>query len=146
MDPSEFEKVKDRALRLLARRDHSSLELKLKLKQKLKIENEIFDKLLAHLKDLGLMAKEEDLSRRWLAEYRREGRGRHWISGKLKMKGLPPLSLTDDEDELQAATSFLERKLRGKTPHQLSFAEKTKLSRSLVSRGFSHTLVASLLK
>ncbi len=146
MDPAEFEKVKDRALRLLARRDHSSQELKVKLKQKLKIENDVFERLLSHLKDLGLMANEGDLSQRWLAEYRREGRGRFWISGKLKTKGLPPIPLSDDDEELEAARHFLDRKLRGKALTQLSFAEKTKLSRSLVSRGFSNTLVASLLK
>ena len=146
LETKDFEYIKDRALRLLARRDHSALELKLKLKQKLKIENDVFEKLLAHLESLGLMGKEKELSERWLSEFRREGRGRYWISGKLKTKGLPPVELSDDDDEIASAIHFLDRKLRGKEIKDLSHVEKTKLSRALVSRGFSHTLVASLLK
>src|ERR1700677_3027925 len=105
----EFEKIKDRALRLLARRDHSAQELKLKLKQKLKIENNVFEELLTHFKSLGLMADESDLASRWISEWRRSGRGRHWISGKLRSKGLPQINLRDDEDEKGAATLFLEK-------------------------------------
>jgi len=110
---NDFEKIKECALRLLARRDHSALELKLKLKQKLKIDSKVFDELLEHLKNLGVMAKEDDLAGRWIAEWRKSGRGRHWISGKLRTKGLPQVDLHDDEEEKEAAMTFLEKKLRG---------------------------------
>jgi regulatory protein len=146
MSTKEFEKVKDRALRLLARRDHSSLELKNKLKQKLKIENSVFDELLTHLKSLGLMADEEDLSQRWIVEWRAAGRGRHWISGKLRSKGLPKVDLHDDEEERDAAVFFLEKRLRGKSIKDLRYEERAKLGRTLVSRGFSMSLVAEIIK
>jgi len=142
----EFEKIKDRALRLLARRDHSSLELKLKLKSKLKIENSVFDELLTHLKGLGLMSNEEGLSQRWILEWRKSGRGRHWISGKLRSKGLPKVELRDDEEERAAATLFIEKKLSGKNIKELRYEERAKLGRTLVSRGFSMSLVAEIIK
>jgi regulatory protein len=142
----DFEQIKDRALRLLARRDHSAYELKMKLRQRLKLENDVFDQLLTYLKGLGYMAKEDDLAQRWVREWQSEGRGRHWINGKLRTKGLPPVSLTDDENEHEAAKSFLEKKLAGKTIRQLNRQERARVARALVSRGFSMSLVASLLK
>ena len=141
-----FEKVKERALRLLARRDHSAFELKQKLRQKLKIQNEDFENLLVYLKGHGYLAGEDDLARRWANQWRQEGRGRHWIQGKLKSKGLPPVELRDDEQETEAALIFLGKRFAGRVPSCLSLKDRGKLARSLISRGFSSSLVATLIR
>lgn len=147
----QIQKLKERAVRLLARRDHSVHELKNKLKQRRKpgdisASEDVLNVVIDALKDLGLMACEDDLSSRWAKQWRNEGRGRHWISGKLKSKGLPPLALRDDDEEFEAARHFILKRLRSKEIHSLSFQEKTRLSRSLVSRGFSHSVIASVIK
>jgi regulatory protein len=135
----------DTALRLLARRDHSIHELKTKLKQRAKITDDVFENLICHLKKMGYLADETNLAERWAKQWRSEGRGRNWICQKLKTKGLPQISFKDDDDERAAALYFLEKKLRGKKLMTLSYQDRAKLGRALVSRGFSHSLVATLL-
>src|SRR5437016_4926572 len=110
MKTISYDQIKDRALRILARRDHSARELRLKLKQRIKIEDDKFDQLLGDLKRLGYMVDEGDLTCRWVRQWRSEGRGRYWISGKLKSKGLPVPNLKDDSEELEAARLFLSKK------------------------------------
>jgi regulatory protein len=140
-----FDKLKDKAMRLLARRDHSERELKSKLKQRGRFSDEDFGRVLEWLKDLGYMGDEQDLAGRWIKQWRSEGRGRMWITGKLRTKGLKAPDLRDDEDEETAARTFIDKKLRGKSLSSLSFDEKAKLSRSLISRGFSTSIVATVI-
>lgn len=138
-------KLKDKALRLLARRDHSEYELKQKLRTRGKFDDSTFSALIDYLKNLGYLADQNELSRRWIRQFRSEGRGRHWITGKLRTKGLPALDLRDDEEEFASARLFVAKKLRGKNPKALKLNEKAKLSRSLVSRGFSSSVVATVM-
>lgn len=150
-DPkAEIQKTTERALRLLARRDHSAYELKTKLRRKCGREGGMSDavwgEVLASLKNAGYMADEGDLALRWVQQWRAEGRGRHWIQGKLKSKGLAAVPLRDDEEELEAAKAFIAKKTRGKTIGTLGTADKARLGRSMISRGFSSSVVASLLR
>ena len=142
----EFQKLKSKALRLLAKRDHSRLELKRKLSAKSSLDQEAFNELVELLKNLGYMADEKDLASRWVKQWRSEGRGRLWISGKLREKGLPEPDLKDDDEELETARLFLDKRLRGKSITTLGFNEKMKLGRSMTSRGFSTSTVATVLK
>src|SRR3954462_8499047 len=112
---SDFQKIKDKALRLLARRDHSKFELKMKLRQRMKFDNATFEALIEKLQELGYLADENALSRRWIDQWRKEGRGRQWISGKLRVKGLPQVTLKDDIAEFESAQVYLARKLGTKT-------------------------------
>ena len=141
-----FQKAKERALRLLAIRDHSALELRKKLKHKLQINEELWQQILTSLKELGYMAPEKDLSERWINQWRQEGRGRRWIAGKLKEKGLPVPSMNDDEDEIQAAMQFSERKCRNTEFTLSNLKGKAKLNRALMSRGFSGYVISHVLK
>ena len=144
--PNEIQKAKERAVRLLARRDHSAFELRAKLRQKLKVSESTWTAVLSFLKESGYMADEDDLALRWVRQWRAEGRGRHWIYGKLRSKGLATVPLNDDEEEVDAARLFVAKKIRGKTPASLALAENAKLGRAMVSRGFSSSVVASLLR
>jgi regulatory protein len=144
-EKEDFQKIKERAFRLLARRDHSAFELKQKLKQKTQIDDETFASLYTYLKELGYMADENLLSERWAKQWRAEGRGRQWIQGKLRQKGLPAVELRDDETELESAKDFLKKKLAGSIK-KLDRKKRAKLARSLISRGFSTPVVATLLK
>jgi SOS response regulatory protein OraA/RecX len=58
-----YEKAKERALRLLARRDHSVRELKQKLSQRLELRREDLEDLIIYLKERGYLASEDDSSR-----------------------------------------------------------------------------------
>jgi regulatory protein len=142
---TETSRAKDKALRLLAMRDHSAYELRNKLRQKLKITEPVWEEVLAFLKGLGFLVAETELTARWVKQWRSEGRGRYWISGKLKSKGLPQASLSDNEDEVEAARQMLRKKLRTQTLKGLSLKEKAKISRSLISRGFSSSVVAIVI-
>ncbi|MDZ4677763.1 MAG: regulatory protein RecX [Oligoflexia bacterium] len=143
--PDDFQKIKESAFRLLARRDHSAFELKQKLKQKFSLADETFQTLLSYLNNLGYMADENVLSQRWVKQWRAEGRGRQWIQGKLRTKGLPQIDLRDDENELESAKEFLKKKLSSSI-EKLDYKKKAKLARSMISRGFSGPVVATLLK
>jgi regulatory protein len=139
-------KLKERALRLLARRDHSRVELRLKLRQRAKFTQETFEAVVDSLKNLGYLADERELAQRWIRQWRNEGRGRQWISGKLKSKGLPSIPLRDDASEFESAKIYLKKKLGDQTLKQLDHLERTRIARRMISRGFSIPLVSSLLR
>lgn len=136
--------LKDTALTILARRDHSTGELKTKLKRKFSFSDEEFRTLVTSLKEWGYLVDEKELAQRWVRHWQKEGRGHLWISAKLKAKRLPPVSISDQE-ELEAARLFIEKRLKTQSPKTLTRNEKAKLARSLNSRGFSHSVVATLL-
>ena len=141
-----FTKLKEKALRLLERRDHSRMELRFKLRQKGPFTKETFEELVSYLKDMGYLADERDLAGRWIRQWRKEGRGRQWIAGKLKSKGLPTIPLRDDSSEFESARIYLNKKSGEKKLKQLDSVERTKIARRLIARGFSIVLVSSLLK
>ncbi len=144
--PEDFEKIKNRALRILALRDHSKQELKTKLKKQFKIDDSEMEVIFDYLSQLSLLPDETDLSRRWVCQWRKEGKGRHWILAKLRSKGLFFKGLKDDDDEHETAMVFIGKKLAGKSLKDLTYEERIKLGRALVSRGFSMSLVAEIIK
>jgi regulatory protein len=145
MTKSSYEELRDRALRLLSRRDHSVRELKTKLKQRMSFEESDFEKVLEYLAKFNYLVSQDSLAARYVKEWRSQGKGRHWINGKLKTKGLPTANLTDDDEEREAAKSFLAKKLRLNALSKMPYAERARIGRSLISRGFSSTLVATLI-
>ena len=143
---ASLQKLKENALKLLSRRDHSAQELKSKLGLRYLVSDETFEELLRYLKKFDYLVRPEILASRLVKAYQTQGRGARWIEGKLKTKGLSMPEVSDEEvKEIDAAKIFLARKLRGKCLAELTSDEKVKMMRSLVVRGFSHSLVADVM-
>ncbi len=146
LNSKEFLEMREKALRILARRDHSVLELRLKLKQKVSFDSETFKNLVNQLKDNGYLAEDSELVNCYIQKWRKEGRGRQWISSKLRLKGLPQIGLQDDLDEIASARRYLEKKTGASTFRGFSQVKRTKVANALVRRGFTTNLILALIK
>ncbi len=143
--------LKNKILRLLTKRDHSAKEMKTKLKRYYEFSDEDFTSALAYVKELGYLPDEAKMAQSLINKWRREGRGKNYVSMKLKTRGieigtLDSVVLKDDENEIASARYFLEKKLRGQDLKELDFKEKQKLMRQMTSRGFSVSVVRDLIK
>jgi SOS response regulatory protein OraA/RecX len=141
----DVKQLKNKCLRLLTKRDHSSLELLQKMRRYYVFSPEDFTAALDWLKELKYLPAETVMAQRLAKHYRAQGRGRQWIRGKLRLKGLST-ELGDDDDETKAAEVMLDKKLRHQNYCDLDFKQKQRLARQLSSRGFSHSVVRELLK
>ena len=97
----DLKQLKSKCLRLLTKRDHSSSELKIKMKRYYEFSPDDFTEALAWLKELKYLPDENLMAEKLAAQFRKQGRGRQWIRGKLRSKGLAQSeSLSDDKEEL----------------------------------------------
>ncbi|MCC6277690.1 MAG: regulatory protein RecX [Oligoflexia bacterium] len=136
-------KLKASALRLLVRRDHSTAELKAKLSRKPFFSHDLFKALIEELRSLRYLIDEQVLADRLASGWQFQGKGQRYIQLQLKKRGLPQAQVVSHEAQLEAAKRFLEKKFRGITPKTQT--ERAKVARSLASRGFSTTVVATVL-
>jgi regulatory protein len=134
-----------RAMRYLARREHSRVELQQKLQPHVQ-EGENLDAVLDELE-----------KRNWLSDARattqwvdaKRGRfGTQRIAHELRQKGIPENLISDalpqlKETELDAAREVWQRKF-GVSPHDAK--EKAKQVRFLQSRGFSMDVIFKVLR
>jgi regulatory protein len=140
--PDTPAELRARALRLLARREHSRRELA----RKLSLHAETLDALELLLGDLEKrkqLSDERFASERARVLSRKYGAAR--IRQDLKAKGVPEelvSRFSSFSDELQKARAILERKYR--TP-AATREEKAKRMRFLQSRGFSSEIIFALL-
>lgn len=141
-----LQQLKNKVLRLLSKRDHSVSEIKKKLKQYYVFEMSDFDIAVEWLRELKYLTDEKVLAARLSDQWRKQGRGRKWISGKLATKGLKDATLKDDEPEHEAALVFIEKKIKNRPLSDFSFEEKQALRRKMLARGFSHTVIRDLVK
>lgn len=137
-----LEKIKFRALGLLARRDHSRLELKRKLIQKLQVTPDEFSTLMKYLGRMGYLTDETSLAERLSKEWLTKGKGPKWIQGKLRERGLPQVQIAESTDSLKIA---LKRKLGRRRVSSLTPIEKSKLIRSLMGRGFAYEQISQII-
>ena len=134
--------LRARALRLLARREHSRLELERKLSAHAGSSDELND-LISGLEARNQLseARFAEERARWLA--RKYGAAK--IRQDLQAKGVPDelvARFASPQDELQKARHILERKYRSPAATR---EEKARRMRFLQSRGFSAAVIFTLL-
>jgi regulatory protein len=133
--------LRARALRLLARREHTRQELERKLSPHAGSSDDL-QALISGLKQKNQLSEEryaEERARRLARKY-----GAARIRQDLKAKGVSDdlISRITNEGELERARAILERKYR--TP-AATRAERAKRMRFLQSRGFSSEIIFKLL-
>ena len=134
--------LRARALRLLARREHTRQELERKLSSHAG-SSEDLQVLIAGLKQKNQLSEARYAEERARRLSRKYGAAR--IRQDLKAKGVPEelvSRFSSSTDELQKAKAILERKYR--TP-AATRAERAKRMRFLQGRGFSFDIIRTLL-
>ena len=140
--PDTPAELRARALRLLARREHSRQELARKLSARAETPQAL-EFLLSDLEKRKQLSDERFASERARVLSRKYGAAR--IRQDLKAKGVPEelaSRFSSSSDELQKAKAILERKYRLPATTR---EEKAKRMRFLQSRGFSSDVIFSLL-
>ncbi|MEO9523568.1 regulatory protein RecX [Marinobacter alexandrii] len=145
-DDQEY-KARSAALRLLARREHSRLELSLKLRQR-KIESAIIEQVLDDYEDEGWL--DDDRFADVYARQRMDiGYGPLRILGELQQRGVhrTPQCLKDmtEEDWCRRAVLLREKRF-GLVDLEDDWDEKVRQARFLNRRGFSSSQVDSALE
>lgn len=139
--PDTVIELRARALRLLARREHSPLELARKLRPHAD-SPEAVENLISELKTKNQLseARYAEERVRWLARKYGAAKIRH----DLKSKGIDPelVERVSSKDDLARAADILKRKFR--TP-PATREERARRMRFLQSRGFSSEIIFSLL-
>jgi len=135
--PASAAELKTRALRYLARREHSRAELARKLAPYAESEAA----LAALLDELVL---KRQLSDERYAELRAHWLGRKYGAARIRqdLKAHGVSAPVSDAGDLEKARAILARKYRG-APGTLE--EKARRARFLQSRGFSHEIIRQLL-
>jgi regulatory protein len=140
--PDNVVELRARALRLLARREHTRQELESKLSPRAGTPEEL-NGVLAVLKQKNQLSEERFAEERARRLSRKYGTAR--IRQDLKAKGVSEELISrfsSSENEMQKAKEILERKYR--TPASTR-EEKAKRMRFLQSRGFSSEIIFKLL-
>lgn len=140
--PDNVVELRARALRLLARREHTRQELENKLSPHAG-SSEDLQGLIAGLKQKNQLSEERYAEERARRLSRKYGAAR--IRQDLKAKGVSEelvSRFSSSADELQKAKAILERKYR--TP-AATREERAKRMRFLQGRGFSFDIIRSLL-
>lgn len=132
----------DKAVELLARRDHSELEIRQKLQQREYSESEI-DACCKKLEERRYLLPPSELSEKLLRLQLQRGKGARFIEAYLRKKGLPVVSI-EEEVEVAAALDLLQR--RAKSLKDPSFKEKQKLFNFLANRGFRFGILNQVLQ
>ena len=139
--PDTAEELRARALRLLARREHSPLELERKLRPHAESPEGLLN-LIAGLKAKNQLSESRYAEERvrWLARKYGAAKIRH----DLKSKGIDPaiVERVSSADDLERAVEILRRKFRAPAATR---EERARRMRFLQSRGFSTEIIFSLL-
>ena len=140
-EPDTPAELRARALRLLARREHSRAELGRKLAPHAETP-EALDLLLTDLEKRKQLSDERYASERARSMSRKYGAAR--IRQDLKAKGVDQetVDCVSSEGDLERARAILERKYR--TP-AATREDRARRMRFLQSRGFSFEIIRSLL-
>ena len=133
--------LRARALRLLARREHTRQELESKLSPHAGTSEDL-QSLIAGLKQKNQLSEERFAEERTRSLSRKYGAAR--IRQDLRAKGVSDelIGRVTSEGELERARAILERKYRSPAA---SREERAKRMRFLQGRGFSFDIIRSLL-
>lgn len=145
MEKSPQSNLRERALRLLARREHTRAELTQKLSRYAEVHDDL-EALIADLARSGLVSDQRFAEHFIAAKQQRFGHLK--IAHELKAKGLDAqsikqLTLASREQELDAARNVWQRKFPAPPT---SSTEKAKQMRFLQGRGFSSDTIYRLFK
>jgi regulatory protein len=134
--------LKARALRYLARREHSRAELNRKLLP-FAASQQLLDVLLSELEGRKLLSNHRFAEMRAHILSRKYGAAK--IRQDLKSKGVPDeiVETVSAEGELERAAAILQRKYRSAANTR---EEKAKRARFLQSRGFSSEVIYRLIR
>ena len=139
--PDTAVELRARALRLLARREHSRLELARKLSPHAE-SPEALGQLISQLKAKNQLSDERFAEERvrWLGRKYGAAKIRH----DLKSKGIDPaiVERVSSKDDLQRAADILKRKFRAPAATR---EERARRMRFLQSRGFSSEIIFKLM-
>jgi regulatory protein len=152
MGRSDGADLRERALRLLARREHSHAELRQKLARAMGEDAEALaglDSLLADLEQSGLLSDQRFAQTRAVSRAKRFGNAR--LKQELRTQGVDDEIITsvmselDDTagDELARATAIWERKYGVAPDSREAWAKQ---ARFLQSRGFSSDIIRRVLR
>ena len=142
IQPDNVVELRARALRLLARREHTRQELEGKLSPHAG-SSEDLQSLISGLKQKNQLSEERFAEERARRLSRKYGAAR--IRQDLKSKGVSEELISrfsSSENEMQKAKEILERKYRAPAATR---EEKAKRMRFLQSRGFSSEIIFKLL-
>lgn len=139
--PDNVVELRARALRLLARREHTRQELENKLSPHAGSSAEL-QGLISGLKQKNQLSEERFAEGRARQLARKYGAAR--IRQDLKAKGVSDelISRVTGDGELERARAILERKYREPAANR---AERAKRMRFLQGRGFSHEVIHAVL-
>jgi regulatory protein len=149
-DP-QFERARQKAFRLLARRAQSKKELQKKLVDR-GFEKPVVDRVVKMFTEHGYL-NDEAFSRDWA---RHLARNRHYGNRRIEMslavKGIPKdliekaiAEARGEIEEREGIRKVLQKKLKGRKPGGLDRAEKRRLAQSLALRGYSWPLIIEAL-
>ncbi len=138
---------RQKALDLLARREHSRQELRDKLRQRDYDEREI-EQALAELADRGWQS-DERFAEAYVRARRQRGEGPLRIALALRQRGVDEalvgaLLVESDASWVAVAEQAWRKRFAGQSPRSLS--EKAKQQRFLLYRGFSHEQIRAVLR
>ena len=119
--------------RLLQGRDHSERELRTKLFRRFSPCD--IDKALNEARQRGLLLEPQKLSENFARIWHRRHKGHAYIQNQLKQKGLPLVD-KDADLELQKARHIAQK---------LHEADKARLSRRLMTRGFEYDTIKQVV-
>jgi regulatory protein len=133
--------ARNKMMDYLARRDHSEKELRQKLKERYSPEE--INRAIEYAYENKWIPEGPVLSQKAARTLSDKGKGIRFINQYLKQKGLPPVA-TDHELEFEKALDIIRKKLRSERKARPE--EKAKLTRFLLSRGFSGEVIRKALK
>lgn len=145
METPKKSNLRERALRLLARREHTRAELAQKLSRYVE-EDDDLNALIEDLAQSGLVSDQRFAEHFINAKQKRFGHLK--IAHELKAKGvdaesIQQLTVTSRENELESARAVWQRKFPSPPANS---AEKAKHMRFLQGRGFSSDTIYRLFK
>lgn len=136
-------KLRARALEWVMGRPHSAYELRQYLYRK-KAEKEHSESVVQEFIDKGYI--NDEAFARWFAEGRqRKNKSTRAIKSELMSKGVSPVTIQNIVTELETTDEQALQTLVSKLSNRSRYADKDKLTRYLISKGFSYADVKQAL-
>lgn len=129
---------------LIARRDHSELELRRKLQDDYTPEE--IENALEMARESRWLAPPEELAERVAMHLGRRRKGHRYIDRFLRSKGLPAVA-RDLDEEVEKGLALIRVKLRARLEDEtaLGLEEKKKIQRLLANRGFDDETIRRVI-
>lgn len=130
----------DKVVRMLARRDHSELEIKQKLN--LRFDGNVIDKAIDIARRNRWIGCEKELAERVAKDLSRKKKGQYYIEKALRRKGLP-LVEWNEQEEVEKAQQLVCRRFADLD--KLDLETKQRVYRFLANRGFKESIIKKVI-